>query len=113
MRGLLLEARDVLLQLVDRGLLVEHRVLERAHLRRRRGDLDRVLLPDGAQQLVVERARRVGHGRVYEVAQLFDLVLARAELGPQRLNFVLRPLEEVLLLVLVKLPSVDAFRGAG
>lgn len=43
---------------------------------RRRGDLDRFLdlLPDGAQQLVVMRARRVEYGRVHEVAQLLDLV---------------------------------------
>ena len=59
-----------------------------------------MLLPDGVQQLVVERARRVRRGRFHEVAQLLDLVLSRGELRPQRLDFVLRPVEEVLLLIL-------------
>lgn len=56
---LLLQRTELFLQLVVQTLLVEDGVLKRADLGRRGGEFDGMLLSDGAQQLVVERARGV------------------------------------------------------
>ncbi|KAH9837309.1 uncharacterized protein C8Q71DRAFT_595742 [Rhodofomes roseus] len=112
-RELVLERGDVLLQRVRVRLRLEHGRLERAHVRLHRGELERVLLLDRAEHLLVERVGLRGYRRGRRDAELLELLVFRGELGAEGLHLVLGVLEELLCFLLGVLPLIELALQAG